>query len=165
MVRLLIALLTLGAAWPAAAETNVVAQRAAEALGGIWRPVSGPISAAAITSACAGAREEMNGIEAALPRDLTPANLAELRPERGLLIVPADEAGFVYFFPPAGISWFASGLGIMTVLDEAQGLIGVQDALGRNVGLQLGHAGQHAVLRVRPPEGPLLTFVGCAQVG
>lgn len=164
MHRLLLALLALSLAAPAAAQTNPPAvERATHALGALWRPLEGPISEASITTTCAGAVEEMNAVAAALPADLSPANLARVRPEHGLLIVPADAAGFAYFFPPASLSWFSPGLGAVTVLDEAQGLIGAQDAEGHTFVLQLGHAGQRAVLRVRPPQGALATYVGCAQ--
>jgi hypothetical protein len=56
-------------------------------------------------------------------------------------------------------------MGAIAVLDEAQGLIGVRDAGGRDIGFQLGRAGQRAVLRIRPPQGALITFVGCAPIG
>ena len=52
----------------------------------------------------------------------------------------------------------------IAVLDEAQGLIGIRDAGGRDIAFQLGRAGERPVLRIRPPEGTLLTFVGCAPV-
>jgi hypothetical protein len=40
----------------------------------------------------------------------------------------------------------------------------VRDAGGRTIALQLGRAGGHAVLLVSPPQGTLMTFVGCAPI-
>ncbi|MDZ4689987.1 hypothetical protein [Terricaulis sp.] len=152
-------------ATPAAAQDSAQVERAAAALSAIWRPVSGPLTAASIQTACAGAVEEMAAIEAALPPVLDPQSLARVRGLRGFLIVPTgDDPAWSYFFPPLDLAWFRSGIGAIAVLDEAQGLIGVRDASGQDIALQLGRAGEHPVLRVRPPEGgALLTFVGCAR--
>jgi len=149
---------------PAAAQDNAEIQRASTALSAIWRPVAGPITAASIQAACTGAVEEMAAIEAALPPVLNPESLARVRALRGFLIVPTgDDPAWAYFFPPPDLTWFRSGIGALTVLDQAQGLIGVRDAASQNIALQLGRAGEHAVLRVRPPQGGApLTFVGCA---
>ncbi len=149
---------------PVAAQENADVQRAATALAAIWRPVSGPLTAASIQTACTGAVEEMAAIEAALPPVLDPDSLARVRGLRGLLIVPTgDDPAWSYFFPPLDLTWFRSGIGAIAVLDESQGLIGLRDASGRDIALQLGRAGERPVLRIRPPEGgALLTFVGCA---
>ncbi|HYD88470.1 MAG TPA: hypothetical protein VEA80_13420 [Vitreimonas sp.] len=160
---LLFALACLFAA-PAAAQSNAELQRASAALSAIWRPITGPLTTAAVETACAGAVQEMAAVEAALPPVLTPDSLARVRALRGFLIVPAgDDPAWAYFFPPPDLAWFRSGIGALTVLDQAQGLIGVRDASGQNIALQLGRAGEHAVLRVRPPQGGApLAFVGCA---
>jgi hypothetical protein len=151
---------------PAMAQTDTAqAQRASHALSAIWRPVTGPLTEASIRDACAGAAEEIATVEAAIPNILTPQSTARVRAPRGLLIIPTrDDPAWAFFIPPAELSWFTSGLGAIAVLDEAQGIIGVRDAGGHNIGLQLGRAGQRAVLRIRPPEGALLTYVGCAPI-
>lgn len=151
---------------PAAAQDTGQIQRASQALAAIWRPVTGAVTVASIQSACTGAVQEMSAIEASLPPVLTPDSLARVRGLRGLLVVPTgDDPAWAYFFPPRELTWFRSGIGVIAVLDEAQGLIGVRDASGQNIALQLGRAGERAVFRVRPPQGGApLTFVGCAQV-
>jgi hypothetical protein len=140
--------------------------RASRALAAIWRPLPGEITQAAVESACAGALEEMAAVEAALPPVLTAESLARVRALRGLLIVPAGDApGEAYFFPPPNLAWFASGIGRISVISEADGFIAVRDAEGRDIALQLGRAGRTAMLRLRPPEGEPIAFVGCAPVG
>jgi hypothetical protein len=107
----------------------------------------------------------MAAIEAALPAVLTPESLARVRSLRGLLVVPVEDApGQAYFFPPLELAWFRSGLGIISVLNEAEGFLAVRDAGGRDIAIQLGRAGRQALLRIRQPEGPILHFVGCAPV-
>lgn len=153
---------------PAAAAQDVASPeltRAARALAAIWRPAPADLTGAAVETACAGAVEEMAAVEAALPPVLTAESLARVRGLRGLLVVPLEDApGQAYFFPPPDLSWFASGLGAYSVLDEAEGFLAIRDAAGRDIAVQLGRAGRQAVLRVRQPEGPLLSFVGCAPV-
>lgn len=163
-MRFLIFALACLFAAPAAAQTNAEVERASTALSAIWRPVTGALSNASIQTACAGAVQEMAAIEAALPPVLTPDSLARVRALRGFLIVPSgDDPAWAYFFPPPDLAWFRSGIGAIALLDEAQGLLGVRDASGQDVALQIGRAGNHPVLRVRPPQGgAALTFVGCA---
>lgn len=167
-MRTLLLALTLGlcVAAPAAAQTDSTqVARASRALSAIWRPVTGPLTEASIRDACEGAVEEIAAVEAAMPNVLTPQSTARVRAQRGLLIIPSgDDPSLAFFIPPAELSWFTSGLGAIAVLDEARGFIGVREAGGRDIGLQLGRAGQRAVLRIRPPEGALLTFVGCAPI-
>ena len=162
---LVLALACLFAA-PAAAQDTAQIQRASQALAAIWRPVAGAVTTASTEAACRGAIEEMSAIEASLPPVLTPDSLARVRGLRGMLVVPTgDDPAWAYFFPPSEVAWFRSGIGVIAVLDEGQGLIGVRDASGQNIALQLGRAGERAVLRVRPPQGGTpLTFVGCAPV-
>lgn len=165
-MRALLAALALCFAAPAAAQTAPDIGRAARALAANWRPVSGALTEAAIREACTGAVEEIAAVEAALPRELTPQSMARVRAPRGLLIIPTgDDPAWAFFIPPAELSWFTSGMGAIAVLDEGQGLIGVRDAGGHDIGFQLGRAGQRAVLRIRPPQGAPLTFVGCAPIG
>jgi hypothetical protein len=150
---------------PAAAQDAAQVARASQALAANWRPVSGALTEASIRTACAGAVEEIAAVEAAMPRVLTPESLARVRSLHGLLVIPSsDNPALAFFIPPAELNWFTSGLGAIAVLDEAQGLIGVRDAGGRDIPLQLGRAGQRPVMRIRPPEGGMLTFVGCAPV-
>jgi len=162
-VRTLIFALACLVAAPAAAQDTADVARASNALSAIWRPVSGPLTVASIETACTGAVEEMAAIEAALPPVLTPQSLARVRALRGFLILPSDDdPAWLYFFPSRDLAWFRSGIGAVAVLDEAQGLLGVRDASGQDIALQLGRAGEHAVLRVRSPDGAPITFVGCA---
>jgi len=150
---------------PAAAQDNAQVARASHALAANWRPITGALTEASIRTACAGAVEEIAAVDAAMPPVLNADSMRRVRSLHGLLIIPAgDDPAVAYFIAPAELAWVTSGLGAIAVLDEAQGLIGVRDAGGRNVALQLGRAGQRAVLRIRPPEGELLTFVGCAPV-
>jgi hypothetical protein len=115
-----------------------------------------------VEAACAGALEEIQAVEAALPPVLTQQSLARVRALRGLLIVPTDDPQVAYFFPDASMTWFTSGMGAIAVIDEAEGFIGVRDAGGRDIAFQLGRGGEYALLRVRTPEGQILNFVGCA---
>lgn len=144
---------------PAPADPQTV--RASTALSALWRPITA-LRAELIATACSGAAEEVEAVEAALPPVLTPASLAMVRTLRGLLIIPTEDATASYFFPDASLPWFASGLGTIGVIDEAEGFIGVRDAEGHEFALQLGRAGNHAVLRLRNPENRILIFVACA---
>jgi hypothetical protein len=159
-----LAALALLLAWPDAAAAQTAEARAIAALSAVWRPVATADlgSAAALEAACAGAIEEIAEVEGLIPTEITSQSLARVRGARGLTIIPGDDGATAFFFPPGTLPWFASGLGVVAVLDEGQGLLGVRDAARANIGLQLGRAGGRPVLRVRPPEGALLTFVGCA---
>jgi hypothetical protein len=161
MLRPLLALACLLLPLPAAAQTQTpdVAQ-ATRALSAMWRPMAG---AQSVEAACAGALQEIDAVEAALPPVLTQQSLARVRALRGLMIVPTDDPQVAYFFPDRSMDWFTSGMGAIAVLDEAQGIIGVRDAAGRDIALQLGRGGEHPLLRIRNPEGQVLNFVGCAS--
>ncbi len=150
--------------WPAEAQAPDVS-RAVRALAANWRPIAPEQleSTEAAISACAGAIEEIAAVDAALPIDITPQTLAHVRALRGLVIVSADDAiGGAYFFPAPDLAWFASGLGAVRVVSEAEGYLAVRDAAGRDIALQLGRAGGRAALRVRTPDGQILKFIGCA---
>ena len=162
MLRPLLALVVLMLPLTAAAQTAPtqpdVAQ-ATRALSAMWRPMTG---AASVEAACAGALEEIEAVEAALPPVLTQQSLARVRALRGLLIVPTDDPQVAYFFPDRSMAWFTSGMGAIPLTNEAEGFVGVRDAAGRDIALQLGRGGEHALLRIRNPEGQVLNFVGCA---
>jgi hypothetical protein len=151
------------AAAGAGAQTPDLA-RAAEALAANWRPIAPRDlgSTAAVENACAGAVEEIAAVEASLPEFLDTAGLARVRAQAGLLVVPADPPGSAFFFAPPSLPWLSSGLGVISVRDEAQGRLSLRDAAGASINLQLGRVGARAVLRVTPPEGGVLIFVGCA---
>lgn len=162
MLRPLLALACLLLPMSAAAQTAPavpdVAQ-ATRALSAMWRPISG---ATTVEAACAGAIEEIDAVESALPPVLTETSLARVHALRGLLIVPTDDPQVAYFFPDRSMAWFTSGMGAIAVINEAEGFIGVRDAGGRDIALQLGRGGEHALLRLRNPDGQVLNFVGCA---
>ncbi len=142
---------------PAAAQDVGAATRALSAM---WRPIAG---AATLEAACAGAIQEMDALEAALPPVLTPESLERVRALRGILVVPTEAPDLVYFFPDMTMPWFASGIGVVAVVDEAEGFLGVRDAGGNDIALQLGTGDGHPLLRVRTPQGQVLNFVGCAS--
>ena len=155
-------------AWPAAAQTPAATPeltRAGQALGAIWRPVQGQLSADSIRDACTGAAQEMQALDAAMPDELDAASAARVRGLRGLHVVPiAHTPGAAYFFPPLGMDWFTSGLGGFSVINEAEGFIGVRDAGGHDFAFQIGRAGGHPMLRIRKPDGDLLTLAGCQPI-
>lgn len=160
------ALACLFATSAAAQQNNAETGRAASALSAIWRPVEGAVTATSITAACTGAVEEIAAIEAALPPVLTPKSLQRVRGLRGMLILPAgDVTGWLYVFPPASLNWMTPGMGRVTVVSEADGFLALQDGAGQSVSLQLGRAGQWPLMRIHPPEGALLNYVGCAPAG
>ncbi|MBX3429157.1 MAG: hypothetical protein KF779_06225 [Hyphomonadaceae bacterium] len=167
MKRALIALFCL-AAWPAAAQTPAATPeitRATNALGAMWRPIEGAITGESISAACAGAEQEMQALDAAMPAELNDESAARVRGLRGLHIIPiAHTPGAAYFFPPLSMPWFNSGLGGFSVIDEANGLIGVRDASGQDLGFQLGRAGTHPMLRIRRPTGEIVTLAGCQPI-
>lgn len=167
MKRILAALLCL-AAWPAFAQTPTATPeltRASNALGAMWRPVEGPLTGDSIRAACAGAEQEMRALDAAMPSELTDESAARVRGLRGLHIIPiARTPGAAYFFPPLNMPWFNSGVGGFSVIDEANGLIGVRDAGGQELGFQRGLAGTQPMLRIRRPSGEIVTLAGCQPI-
>ncbi len=156
------------AASPAAAQTPPATPeltRASQAIGAMWRPVQGQLSAETIRTACTGATQEMQALDAAMPDQLDAASATRVRGLRGLHIVPiANTPGAAYFFPPLGMDWFTSGLGGYSVISEAEGFIGVRDAGGHEFAFQVGRAGGHPMLRIRKPDGDMLTLAGCQPI-
>ncbi len=167
MRRILIALFCL-AAWPAAAQTQVATPeltRASVAIGALWRPVEGALTVESMTAACAGAAQELQALDAAMPSELTDESAARVRGLRGLHIAPiAGTPGAAYFFPSLSMTWFTSGLGAFSVINEAEGFIGVRDAGGHEFAFQIGRAGNRPVLRIRKPDGGLVTLAGCQPI-
>src|SRR5690554_3256356 len=102
MLRPLLAALLCLLPVPASAQTaSPDIARATRALSAMWRPITG---AASVEAACAGALEEIQAVEAALPPVLTQQSLARVRALRGLLIVPTDDPQVAYFFPDASMT-------------------------------------------------------------
>lgn len=163
----LIALFCLAAS-PAGAQTQQATPeltRAALAIGAMWRPVEGALSNASITAACAGSAQEMEALDAAIPDELTDESARRVRGLRGLHIVPITSTpGAAYFFAPLGMDWFTSGLGGFSVIDEAEGFIGVRDAGDHEFAFQIGRAGGRPMLRIRRPDGQLATLAGCQPI-
>ncbi|MEZ5995916.1 MAG: hypothetical protein R3C25_09175 [Hyphomonadaceae bacterium] len=153
---------------PAAAQTPAPTPeilRAEIALGALWRPVEAPLTAQSIRQACTGAEEEIAALDAAVPLELDVESAARVRGLRGLHIIPLGGApGAAYFFPPLGMDWFTSGLGSFSVISESDGFIGVRDANGREIALQLGRAGAHAMMRLRAPDGQILSLASCQPI-
>ncbi|MGD9980875.1 MAG: hypothetical protein AB7H66_12555 [Hyphomonadaceae bacterium] len=162
------ALLCLSSAISAAAQTPTATPeltRASHAIGALWRPIQGPISAETIRAACTGASEELAALDAAMPSELTPESAARVRGLRGLHVIPiADRPGAAYFFPPLGMTWFTPGLGGFSVIDESEGFIGIRDAGGQELAFQLGRAGGRPMLRIRKPDDDILTLAGCQPI-
>jgi hypothetical protein len=167
-MRALLAALLCLIALPAAAQTpNVTPEltRATQAIGALWRPIDGEIGADSIRAACTGAPQELEALDAAIPAELTPDTAARVRGLRGLHIIPiAARPGVAYFFPPLGMTWFTPGLGGFSVINEAEGFIGVRDAAGLELAFQIGRAGGRPMLRIRKPDDDILTLVGCAPI-
>ena len=167
MRRALIALFCL-AAWPAAAQTPAASPeltRATNAIGAIWRPLDGPITRENLCAVCAGAEQEMQAFDAAMPSELNEESAARVRGLRGLHIIPiARTPGAAYFFPPLNMPWFHSGLGDYGVINEAAGAIGVHDAGGQELAFEVGRAGTHPMLRIRRPNGEIITLAGCQPI-
>lgn len=167
-MRLALIALLCFAAWPAAAQTTVSTPeltRATQAIGAIWRPIDGAITADSIRAACSGAEQEMQALDAAMPAELNEESAARVRGLRGLHVIPvARTPGAAYFFPPLGMTWFHSGLGGFSVINEAEGFIGVRDAEGQELAFQIGRAGSHPMLRLRRPSGEILTLAGCQPI-
>lgn len=151
---------------PALAQTgSPELLRASRAVAAIWRPFdpAAGVSAEAMQGACSGWTEELSALDASIPESLAPEALAQVRAPHGLVIVPTEEdPAAAFIFPNAAMTWFASGLGRISVLSEAQGYVGVEDAAGRRFTLQLGRQGRMPVMRVAIPDGGVATFVGCA---
>lgn len=168
MRALFLALLLASAAPVAAAQQQASTPeltRAATALGAVWRPIERPFTGEGVRAACAGAAEEMQALDAAMPSELTAESAARVRGLRGLHIIPLSRApGGAYYFPPLGLNWFSSGLGSFTVISEAEGFIGLRDAAGHEIAVQIGRAGGHPILMLRPPQGEPLAFVGCQAI-
>lgn len=164
MIRHLAFAAAMLAASAAAAQTSPELQRASQAVAAIWRPFDpAAVSPETFDAQCQGWSEEMAAVEAAIPEELTSVALAQVRASRGLIIVPAaDDPAAVFVFPAADMTWFASGLGRISVLEEAQGYVGLQDALGQSYTLQLGRQARRPVMRLRQPGGEVISFVGCA---
>ncbi|MEQ1811593.1 MAG: hypothetical protein ABL889_16805 [Terricaulis sp.] len=167
MRRALIALVCLIAS-PAAAQTQTTTPeltRAANAIGAIWRPIDGAITGESIQAACAGAEQEMQALDAAMPADLNEESATRVRGLRGLHVIPiARTPGAAYFFPPLSMTWFNSGLGGYSVINETEGFIGVRDASGQELAFQVGRAGPHPMLRIRRPTGEIVTLAGCQPI-
>lgn len=165
MIRALALFAALALATSATAQTAYPElERASHAVAAIWRPID-PAHAdtPSLHAACAGWEQEMSGVDAALPTNLTAEALAQIRAPRGLIIVPtADDPASAFIFPNAQMAWVTSGLGRISVLAPAEGYVSVEDAAGHSFTLQLGRQGQAPLMRVRTPEGGMMTFVGCA---
>jgi hypothetical protein len=168
MIRAALAALLCLAAAPAAAQTASATPevtRASNAIGALWRPIEGPITAESVRAACAGASEELQALDAAMPSELTPESAARVRGLRGLHVIPvAERPGAAYFFPPLGMTWFTPGLGAFSVISEAEGFIGIRDAGGQELAFQLGRAGTHPMLRIRKPDQGIVTLAGCQPI-
>lgn len=167
MKRALIALLCLAAS-PAAAQTPATTPeltRATQAIGAMWRPIEVQLSGESIRAACAGAEQEMLALDAAMPAELTDESASRVRGLRGLHVIPiASTPGAAYFFPPLSMTWFNSGLGGFSVINEAEGFIGVRDAAGQELAFQVGRAGNNPMLRIRRPTGEIVTLAGCQPI-
>jgi hypothetical protein len=168
MIRaLLIAVFALTASTAAAQTPNATPEltRATAAIGALWRPISGPVTVESIRAACSGSEQELQALDAAMPAELTADSAARVRGLRGLHVIPIGSTpGAAYFFPPLGMTWFNSGLGGFSVINEAEGFIGVRDAGDQELAFQVGRAGTHPMLRVRRPSGEIETFAGCQPI-
>ncbi|MEQ1618065.1 MAG: hypothetical protein ABL883_06945 [Terricaulis sp.] len=162
MVRLFAIAIALLLSPPAAGQTGDIAA-AMPRLAAIWRPIAPGANAEAVRAACDGAIEELAAVDAQMPAELSPQNLARVRPPRGLIIIPlGEEPSGAYFFAPAELAGFVSGLGAVSVADETQGRLRVRDAAGAEIELQLGALGPTPALRVASAGAEARTFVGCA---
>ena len=165
-MRRLVFALALACAPPAAAQAPAEdIARVSRLLAANWRPL-GPDAAsaprAAFAAACAGAVEEMETLDAALPAELTPEALAPIRPPTGFIIVATDQPERIFLFPNPALNWIASGEAVITAADAASGIVRLRDAAEREAELQLGISGAQAMLRLTAPGGALRLYVGCA---
>lgn len=167
-MRILVFVLACLLALPAVAQNSGDAPpevaRAATQLAAIWRPVNGTVSQASLTAACRGAREEMEAVDSALPAELTTDSLVRVRTFHSLMVVPTNEnPSMAFFFASPDMPWFTSGLGAISVISEPEGFLAVRDAGSHDIAIQVGHAGNSRMLRVRAPgTSSFITFVGCA---
>lgn len=140
---------------------------AAHQLAAMWRPVPpGRLTAASLTAACDGALTEMTALDARLPIPMTVDNLADIRAEHGLVFVPTDENPSVMFVFPNDdeLRGIASGLANFTLDPAGEGKLVLTDAAGHDSNLELGHAGGHALLRIRPRgSADVQLYVSCAS--
>jgi hypothetical protein len=118
---------------------------------------------ASLTASCRGAAEEMDAVESALPAELTTESLARVRTFHSLIIVPtAENPASAFIFAGPELPWLPSGLAAISVVSEPEGFLAMRDAQDHDVALQIGHAGETRMLRVRTPgTSTLTTFVGC----
>jgi hypothetical protein len=158
-MRALIIALLLAFTTAASAQNNPVAGLTAN-----WRQVDA-FTTVGFDAACTGAQAELDALDAALPRVLTPESLQRVRTLRGLVIISADDVpGGVYVFAPPALEWIASGLATVRTLDEREGFLRLTDAAGVDIALQRGAAGGRPVLRLRGPDNAILSFVGCVPI-
>jgi len=137
--------------------------RAAHTLAAIWRPIT-TTTQAALTAACAGATDDLNALEAAIPQQLSNTTLATVRVAHGLVFVPTDEnPAEVFVFPDPSMAWLASGVAVIRSADEETGEVALEDANGQAVHLLLGHVAGQLLMRLATPGGQDITYAGCAS--
>ncbi|MBI3439804.1 MAG: hypothetical protein HY054_14350, partial [Proteobacteria bacterium] len=131
-MRLILAALALSIATGATAQTipsltgpapttavSPEVAHASHALAAIWRPLTGPATEAGLTSACAGAVDDMRALDNAMPDELSATSLAALHPAHGIVFVPAaDDPSAIFIFPSADLTWMASGLGKLETAND-----------------------------------------------
>lgn len=150
---------------PALAQTSTAAQiaRASHTLAAIWRPIT-TTTQAALTTACAGASDDLAALDASLPQELNNRTLAAVHVAHGLVFVPTTEnPANIFVFADTTMSWLASGVGVITAADEDTGEVTLEDAGGATVHLQLGHVAGQVLMRMTTPGGQNITFAGCAS--
>ena len=156
--------LALALAIPATAQPNAAADisQASRQLAANWRPFAGPATVATFRAACQGAPQELATLDGSLPSNLNGASLGLVRAPQGFIIVPtSDDPASAFLFPNAQLVFITPGLATIQIVDAAQGRVNLRDAAGVVTQLQLGHAGQHAVMRILRQGMDPLTFVGC----
>lgn len=150
---------------PQAADDDLT--RAWGVLAADWRPfdIDAADASAAAASACEGALEEMQALDAAMPEDLSAAALSQIRAPHGLIIIPSDtDPHRAYIFPTADLSFMTSGPAAVAVTDAEDAVVSLTDASGRETQLQLGSVETLPVMRLQPPAAARpLYFVGCAS--
>lgn len=168
---LLAFVLALGCALAAAAQSTLAPDRqlalAARQLAAIWRPVpQGAMTRASLAAACQGAVEEMAALDLRLPEPMTADALRDVRAELGLVFVPTDENPTLLFVFPNDelLRGVASGLGAFTLDPSGVGRVILRDAAGHDSNLELGQAGGHALLRIRPRgANDVQLYTACAS--